>query len=226
MSGMTQAQWSAVDDYYAGLLIGDDPVLDGALEASEAAGLPPISVSAAQGKLLQLLAMAGGAKRILEIGTLGGYSAIWLARGLPADGSLVTLEVSEAHAAVARANLERAGFADRAVVRVGPALVTLPMLADEGAGPFDLVFIDADKASNSAYFTWALRLARPGTMIIVDNVVRGGAVVDESSSDPSVQGVRRFAELVAGRRRVSATTVQTVGSKGWDGFTLAVVTED
>lgn len=223
---MTQQRWAAVDEYYSGLLIGSDPALDGALAASDAAGLPPIAVSPAQGKMLQLLAMAVGAGRILEIGTLGGYSTIWLARGLRPHGTVVTLEVAEEHAVVARSNLANAGVADRVDLRVAPALVSLPILAEEGAGPFDMIFIDADKESNSAYFTWAMRLSRPGTMIIVDNIVRNGRILDPEDPDPRVQGARRFAELVSGRKRVSATTVQTVGVKGWDGFTLAVVTED
>jgi predicted O-methyltransferase YrrM len=223
---MTEQQWAAVDEYFGDLMIADDPVLDAALEASDAAGLPRIAVSPAQGKMLQLLAGAIGAKRILEIGTLGGYSTIWLARALPEDGRLITLEMAQAHAEVASANVAHAGLNDRVEIRVGPALVTLPMLSDERAEPFDLIFIDADKESNSAYFTWALRLSHPGTMIIVDNVVRQGQVLDPDHPDSGVQGARRFAELVSGRRGVSATTIQTVGTKGWDGFTLAVVTEE
>jgi predicted O-methyltransferase YrrM len=222
---MTEQQWAAVDEYFGDLMIADDPVLDAALAASDAAGLPRIAVSPAQGKMLQLLAGAIGAKRILEIGTLGGYSTIWLARALPADGRLITLEAAEAHAEVASANIAKAGLDDRVEIRVGPALVILPMLSDERAEPFDLIFIDADKESNSAYFTWALRLSHPGTMIIVDNVVQEGQVLDPDHPDSRVQGSRRFAELVSGRRGVSATTIQTVGAKGWDGFTLAVVTE-
>jgi predicted O-methyltransferase YrrM len=223
---MTEQQWAAVDKYYDDLLIGEDPALEAALEASDAADLPAIAVSATQGKMLQLLAVAIGAKRILEIGTLGGYSTIWLARALPEGGKLITLEVSEQHAKVAMANLTNAGVDGKVDLRVAPALTSLQILSDEGAEPFDLVFIDADKESNSAYFTWALRLSRPGTMIIVDNVVRQGRIIDPDDPDSRVQGTRRLAELVSGERRVSATTIQTVGARGWDGFTLAVVVED
>jgi predicted O-methyltransferase YrrM len=223
---MTEQQWAAVDKYYDDLLIGKDPALEAALEASDAADLPAIAVSAAQGKLLQLLAVSIGAKRILEIGTLGGYSTIWLARALPEGGKLITLEVSEQHAKVAMANLTNAGVDGKVDLRVAPALTSLQILSDEGAGPFDLVFIDADKESNSAYFTWALRLSQPGTMIIVDNVVRQGRIIDPDDPDSRVQGTRQLAELVSGERRVSATTIQTVGARGWDGFTLAVVVED
>ncbi|MGH3758266.1 O-methyltransferase [Actinophytocola sp.] len=217
---MTQAQWDAVDDYFSGLLVGPDAALDAALEASDAAGLPRIAVSPTQGKLLHLIARVHGARRILEIGTLGGYSAIWLARALPADGRLVTLEYEEKHAELARANLARAGLAERVEVRVGPALDTLPSVE----GPFDLVFIDADKPNNPDYFRWALGLTRPGSVIIVDNVVRGGKVADPASTDPSIVGTRRLAELLATEPTVAATTVQTVGAKGYDGFAFALVT--
>ena len=220
---MAQDRWTAVDRYVGELLVPSDPALDAALDASAAAGLPAHQVSPAQGKLLWLLARQLGARRVLEIGTLGGYSAIWLARALPPGGRLVTLEASPAHADVARANLARAGLADVVDLRVGRALETLPLLAAEGGPPFDLVFIDADKASNPQYFAWALALSRPGGLIVVDNVVRGGAVVDATSADPSVQGVRRMNELVAAEPRVSATVIQTVGSKGWDGFLIALV---
>ena len=223
---MSQAQWTAVDGYITDLLVPADPVLEAALEASAAAGLPAISVAPNQGKLLMLLARLQGARRILEIGTLGGYSTIWLARALPAGGRLVTLEANPEYAEVARGNLVRAGLAGVAEVRVGPALETLPGLAAEGLGPFDVVFIDADKPSTPEYFGWALRLARRGTLIVVDNVVRDGAVVDAASEDASVQGIRRFNELLAAEPRVSATAVQTVGSKGYDGFALALVTAD
>ena len=214
-----KAGWTAVDDYFAGLLLPPDDTLAAAQAASTAAGLPAISVAANQGKMLELLARLRGARRILEVGTLGGYSTIWLARALPADGQLVTLEFSPAHAAVARANLDRAGFADRVEIHVGPALETLARLT----GAFDLIFIDADKENYAAYFDWAVRLARPGTLIIADNVVRGGGVVDPSHEDPRVQGIRRFVERLAADSRVSATAVQTVGSKGYDGFILALV---
>lgn len=223
---MSQEQWTAVDRYITELLVQADPVLDAALEASEAAGLPAIGVAPNQGKLLMLLAKLQGARRILEIGTLGGYSTIWLGRALPADGRLVTLEASPEYAEVARGNLARAGLAGVAEVRVGPALETLPRLAEEGLAPFDLVFIDADKPSTPEYFQWALRLARRGTLIVVDNVVRDGAVADAASEDASVQGIRRFNELAAAEPRVSATAIQTVGSKGYDGFALALVTAD
>jgi predicted O-methyltransferase YrrM len=217
---MTQEQWDAVDGYFSGLLVGPDAALDAALEASDAAGLPQIAVSANQGKLLHLLARLRGARRILEIGTLGGYSTIWLARALPADGQLVTLEYDPKHAEVARANIERAGLADRVEVRVGAALDTLPGLE----GPFDLAFIDADKPNNPDYFRAALRLSRPGSVIVVDNVVRGGRVADPDSTDPAVLGTRALAELLAAEPAVDATMVQTVGSKGYDGFALALVT--
>lgn len=223
---MSQDLWTAVDGYITGLLVPADPVLDAALEASAAAGLPAISVAPNQGKMLMLLAQLRGAQRILEIGTLGGYSTIWLARALPAGGRLVTLEANPDYAEVARANLARAGLADVVEVRVGPAAESLPELAAEGVGPFDLVFIDADKPSTPEYFAWALRLARRGTLIVVDNVVRDGAVVDADSEDASVRGIRRFNELAAAEPRVSATAIQTVGSKGYDGFALALVTAD
>ena len=203
-----------------------DPALDAALQASAAAGLPAIGVSPNQGKLLQLLARLQGARAILELGTLGGYSTIWLARALPPGGRLVTLEADSKHAEVARANLARAGLADVVEVRLGRGLDTLPRLAAEGAGPFDLIFIDADKPSIPEYFAWALKLSRRGSLIVVDNVVRDGEVVDAGSSDPNVQGVRRFNELLAAEQRVSATTLQTVGSKGYDGLTFALVTAD
>lgn len=213
--------WNAVDDYYAEALIGPDEPLEAALAASAAACLPAISVSPLQGKMLNLLASMIGARRILEVGTLGGYSAIWMARALPEDGRLVTLELDPDYAEVARRNIAHAGLGERVEIRVGPALETLPLLE----GPFDFAFIDADKPSNPDYFAHALRLVRPGGVIVVDNVVRGGAVVDPRG-DAAVQGVRRLAELIAREPRVSATAIQTVGAKGWDGFVLAqVVTE-
>jgi predicted O-methyltransferase YrrM len=221
---MTQEQWTAVDQYISGLLVPSDPALDAALESSAAAGLPAINVAPNQGKLLHLLVRIHGARSILEIGTLGGYSTIWLARALPPGGKLVTLEADLKHAAVARANLARADLAGVVDVRLGRALDTLPLIAREGLGPFDFFFIDADKANIPHYFQWALDLSRPGSVIVVDNVVRKGAVLDASSDDPNVQGVRRFNELVAAERRVSATAIQTVGSKGYDGFAIAVVT--
>ncbi|HET9077639.1 MAG TPA: O-methyltransferase [Acidimicrobiales bacterium] len=216
--------WSEVDGYVVERLVGADPVLDAALAEADAAGLPPIAVSAAQGKMLHLLATMVGARRILELGTLGGYSTIWLGRALPAgaDARLISLELEARHAEVARSNLARAGLADRVEVRVGPALETLPRLAGEGL-EFDFVFIDADKANIPAYFDQSVALCRPGAVIVVDNVVRGGALADPASRDPSVQGVRRLHEQLEGRTDVSATTIQTVGAKGYDGFTLALV---
>jgi predicted O-methyltransferase YrrM len=220
-----QEQWKAVDQYFADLLLPPDPALEAALLDSAAAGLPPINVSPPQGKMLHLLARVCGAKRILEIGTLGGYSTIWLARALPPGGRLVTLEYVQKHADVARANFARAGLSGVVDLRVDRAIDTLPKLAEEhGSGPgFDLTFIDADKPSTADYFAWAVKLARPGGLIIVDNVVRKGHVIDASSSDEDVQGIRRFMQALANESRVSATAIQTVGAKGYDGFLLAVV---
>lgn len=223
---MSQEQWTAVDRYITDLLVGPDSGLDAALRASAAAGLPPYNVSPNQGKLLFLLARIQGARNILEIGTLGGYSAIWLARALPAGGRLVTLEADPRHAEVARGNIARAGLADVVEVRLGPALDALAELAAEGRGPFDLIFIDADKQNNPEYFAWALDLSRRGSLIIVDNVIRGGEVVNAASDDPIVQGVRRLNELLAAELRVNAIAIQTVGSKGYDGMALALVTGD
>jgi predicted O-methyltransferase YrrM len=220
---MTDTRWTAVDRYASELLVRPADALNAALKASEAAGIPPISVSAAQGKFLMLLAQSMGARRILEIGTLGGYSAIWLAQALPPGGYLLTLEINAAHASVARDNLARAGFAAVAEVRVGPALETLIALAAGGAIPFDLIFIDADKPGYPGYLPFALALSRVGSLIVADNVVRKGAVIDADSRDPRVQGVRRFNDLVAREPRLDATILQTVGSKGYDGFTLARV---
>ena len=221
---MTQRTWTSVDRYLDDLLVGRDTVLEAALQASVDAGLPAIAVSPTQGKLLNLLARVRGARTILEIGTLGGYSTIWLARALPADGHLITLERDPKHAEVARANIGSAGLTARVEVRLGRALDTLQQLGAENAGPFDLIFIDADKPSLPEYFQWALRLSRPGTLIAIDNVVREGAVIDSTSRDASVQGVRRLNELMASEPRVSATAIQTVGAKGYDGFALALVT--
>lgn len=217
---MTQKLWTEVDEYLNAQLIGVDPILEDARRASSAAGLPDIAVAPNQGKLLHLLAVTAGARSILEVGTLGGYSTIWLARALPAGGKLVTCEYEPRHAKVARANLDRAGFGEDVVdIRVGPALATLPGLT----GPFDFVFLDADKVNLPGYLAAALELSRPGTTIVVDNVVRGGAVIDEASSDPSVRGVRGMLEAMAGDDRLDATAVQTVGGKGYDGFVLARV---
>ena len=223
---MTQEQWTTVDQYLAGLLVPDDPALEAAQQASAAAGLPAISVSPTQGKLLWLLARMQQARSILEIGTLGGYSTIWLARALPDGGRLVTLEAEPRHADVARENIARAGLDSVVDLRVGQALDTLPRLEAEGRGPFDLTFIDADKPNTPEYFHWALKLSRPGSLIVVDNVVRKGAVADAESDDPSVQGMRRFLEMLAAESRVSATAIQTVGSKGYDGFAIALVNGD
>jgi predicted O-methyltransferase YrrM len=224
----SQERWSAVDGYISDLLAPADAALEAALQDSVAAGLPPISVTPNQGKLLGLLARMQGARAILELGTLGGYSTIWLARALPAGGRLVTLEARAEYAEVARANIARAGLAETVELRVGPALQTLPELAGEGVGPFDLIFIDADKKNIPGYFEWALKLSRPGTLIIVDNVIRDGAIIDPDAYDPqtgdeNVRGVRRFFELLAEERGVSGTAIQTVGSKGYDGFALAIV---
>ncbi|MGW7002077.1 O-methyltransferase [Streptomyces sp. NPDC054933] len=221
---MSQQTWTAVDDYFDALLVNEDAALRTALVDSDAAGLPPVHVAPNQGKLLNLLARMHGARTVLEIGTLGGYSTIWLARALPAGGRLVTLEADEGYAAVAAANIARAGLAHVVDIRIGKALETLPLLADEDAAPFDLVFIDADKPSNPDYLEWALKLTRPGSIIVADNVVRDGAVTDQASADPRVQGVRRFTELIAENPRLTATAVQTVGSKGYDGFILSIVT--
>ena len=223
---MNQEQWNRVDQYFVDLLVRPDPMLEAALKASDAAGLPQIQVAPNQGKFLMLLAQAQGARRILEIGTLGGYSSIWLARALPSDGRLVTLEVVPTHATVARNNIERAGFAKVAEVRLGRALETLPQLAAEGLGPFDFIFLDADKRTYPEYLEWCIKLSRRGTMIVADNVVRDGAVVDSASRDADVRGVRRFLERLSTDPRVSATAIQTVGSKGYDGIALAVVTEE
>ena len=222
---MPENAWGAVDAYIVDSLVEEDEALRAAVADSRAAGLPDIAVSAAHGKLLHLLAQLQGATRILEIGTLGGYSTIWLARALAPGGALISLEYDPKHAEVARKNLARAGVAERVTVRVGAALDSLPALAQESAGPFDLTFIDADKQNIAPYFDWARRLSRPGSLIVVDNVVRRGAVVDANSSDVNVRGVRAFNERLAKETRVSATTVQTVGSKGYDGFTLARVNE-
>jgi predicted O-methyltransferase YrrM len=220
---MKRGDWTEVERWFDAHLLPADRVLDEVLAANVAGGLPAHDVSPSQGKLLHLLARIAGARTILEIGTLGGYSTIWLARALPDDGLVVTLEADPRHAEVARANVARAGLAARVEIRVGAAIDTLPLIAGEGRAPFDLVFIDADKRSNVAYFDWALRLARPGATIVVDNVVRDGAIVDDASSDESVRGVRALAERLGREPRVEATALQTVGSKGWDGFVLARV---
>jgi predicted O-methyltransferase YrrM len=224
---VSRERWSAVDEYIEHHLIGEDPALVAALEASAEAGLPAIALTPAQGKMLYLLTRIHGARSVLEMGTLGGYSTIWLARALPHDGRLLTLELNASYAELAAANIDRAGLAGLIKIRVGPALDSLQALVAERAGPFDLIFIDADKEGTPEYFKHALELSRPGTVILTDNVVRGGGIVEADNREPRVQGMRRFHELLAedraGDRRVSATTIQTVGAKGYDGFTLALV---
>jgi len=223
---MAAERWREVDDFLTALLAPEDDVLRAVLDANAAAGLPPHDVSPAQGKLLQILARACAARRILEVGTLGGYGAIWLARALPPEGRLVTLEADPGRAALARDNVARAGLAGVVEVRTGRAVDLLPELVaavDEGAQPFDLVFLDADKQSNTEYLAWSLRLTRPGSLIVADNVVRDGRVLEADGTDASVQGVRRFLAALAAEPRVTATALQTVGVKGWDGFALALV---
>ena len=222
---MEKVLWSAVDEYTEGLLMPPDPVLESALATSKAAGLPSISVSPSQGKLLMLLAKLAGAARILEIGTLGGYSSIWMARALPANGRLITLEAEPKHAEVARQNIARAGLAGKVEVRLGDARAGIQQLVADGQAPFDLFFIDADKRSIPHYLEWSLKLAHPGSLIIVDNVVRDGKLIDAESDDPNVQGARRLHQMLTAEQRLTATTIQTVGSKGYDGFTLALVTQ-
>jgi predicted O-methyltransferase YrrM len=219
---VTQEQWTAVDRYITDHLVASDAALDAALAASAAGGLPAIHVAPNQGKLLHVLARSIGAKRILEVGTLGGYSTIWLARALPPGGKIITLEYEPKHADIARANIERAGLAHLVEIRLGKAIDTLPRIAAEGGGAFDLVFIDADKPGNADYFEWAMRMTRVGGLIIVDNVVREGEVI-KAKGDANAQGARRLFEAMAMEPRVSATAVQTVGSKKWDGFAIAVV---
>jgi predicted O-methyltransferase YrrM len=226
MKNPGQRVWTNVDRYFGDLLVPLDEALDAALKANEEGALPQIDVTPLQGKFLEFLVRATGARRVLEIGTLGGYSTIWMARALPAGGRIVTLELEPHHATVARRNLEKVCVADRVEILVGPAIETLPKLESTDAalgGPFDLIFIDADKQGYPGYLTWALKLSRPGTVIVADNVVRDGKVIDEKSKDPLIQGVRRFAEMVATEPRLSATVLQTVGAKGYDGFALAVV---
>jgi predicted O-methyltransferase YrrM len=220
---MSEKGWTAVDAYFSDTIVGRDSVLEAALKANAEAGLPSIDVSAAQGKMLYLLVRMAGATKALEIGTLGGYSTIWIARALPPNGRLLTIEYLEKHANVARANIARAGLSDSVELRVGAALEILPKIEAEGLGPFDFVFIDADKSNNANYLNWALRLSRAGTVIIVDNVVRDGRIADASSKDTDVSGTRRMFEMMAREPRLQATAIQTVGAKGWDGFALAIV---
>lgn len=223
---MTQELWSAVDYYISALLAPHDAILTDTLEASAKAGLPSIQVSPTQGKLLHILARMVGARNILEIGTLGGYSSIWMARALPPGGYLLTLEADKKHAQVARENFDRAGLGTVIALRFGPALETLPKIAAEGRERFDLVFIDANKSSMAEYFGWALKLSHRGSIIVADNVIRDGAVIDTDSKDPDILGVRRFNARLASEPSVSATEIQTVGSKGYDGFAIALVTGD
>ncbi|MBV8672729.1 MAG: O-methyltransferase [Acidobacteriaceae bacterium] len=220
---MSKKKWTAVDSYITEALIPADPTIEAALKASDEAGLPAIAVTPSQGKFLMILAQAIGARSILEMGSLGGYSTIWLARALPADGRLITLEFDPKHAEVARANIARAGLADKVELRLGKALDILPELAADGLGPFDFIFIDADKGNYPGYLQWAVKLSRPGTLIIGDNVVRDGKVIDAGDPDPSIQGVRRMNEIIAAEPRLCATAIQTVGSKGYDGFMIAIV---
>jgi predicted O-methyltransferase YrrM len=223
---MDQETFAAVDAFVGETLAPEDEALQEALDAAAAAGLPQIQVSPPQGRLLQILARAIGARAVLEFGTLGGYSTILLARALPDGGRLITLEANPDYAEVARASIERAGVGEVVELRVGPALETLPLLEDEGAGPFDLVFIDADKVNTPAYFAWALEHSRPGALIVADNVVRGGTLAEDASDDPATRAQRRLHETLADEPRVTATTIQTVGSKGYDGFTIALVNDD
>lgn len=222
-AGMSTPEWADVDRYVVDRLVRDDAA-SATLRANAEAGLPSIDVSEAQGKFLHLLARSTGARRVLEIGTLGGFSTLWLARAVGAGGRVVTLEFEPRHAQVARGNLDRAGVGDVVDIRIGAALESLPVLAAEQPEPFDLVFIDADKVNNSNYVRWALRLSRPGAVVVVDNVVRGGRLADEASDDPAVRASRELVELLAAEPRLDATVVQTVGAKGWDGFAFAVVT--
>ena len=220
---MGKEEWTKVDEYYSSLFMPGDRVLEQALADSTAAGLPGINVAPNQGKLLSLIAKAAGVRKILEIGTLGGYSTIWLARALPPDGRLITLELNPKHAEVARTNIARAGLDKVVEVRQGPALSSLEQLVSEQAGPFDFIFIDAHKPEYTEYFQWSLKLSRPGTLIIADNVVRNGAVADAATTDELVLGIRRFNDALAQEKRVSATALQTVGSKGYDGLVMALV---
>jgi predicted O-methyltransferase YrrM len=222
---MSESQWAAVDQYLTDALLSRDPTLEATLERCAAADLPPICVSPAQGRFLHLLVKFSGAKNVLEVGTLGGYSSIWLARALPMHGRLLTIELDPRHVEIAAANIEHAGLSDVVEIRCGSASEVLPGLASEGLSPFDLVFIDADKESTAEYFEWALQLTRPGSVIVVDNVVRNGAVVDPNSEDSSVQGIRRFIAAAAEDSRVTMTALQTVGVKGYDGFAIGIVND-
>jgi predicted O-methyltransferase YrrM len=226
MTATPSETWADVDLYFSQRLIGPDPALDAALRANREADLPPIDVTPLQGRFLELLVRMTKARRVLELGTLGGYSTMWLARGLPSDGRIVTLELEPRHAEVARANLKRGGLLERVELRVGPATEHLRALVAEGAPPFDLIFIDADKAGYPEYLDWSLKLSQPGTILVGDNVVREGRVIQADTRDPHIQGVRSFTELVGSEPRLMATVLQTVGSKGYDGFALALVSGD
>jgi predicted O-methyltransferase YrrM len=221
---MAQEQWTAVDSYIEKLFIAPDFALEAALESSKAAGLPTINVSPTEGKLLHMLARIQGARKILELGTLGGYSTIWLARALPPEGRLISLEIDPKRAEIARANIARAELANAVEIRVGPAADSLHKLLIEGRGPFDLIFIDADKQGYAEYLQWSLKLSRPGTLIVADNVVRKGAVTDPGSADENVQGIRKFNEALTAEKGVTTTVIQTVGCKGYDGLALILVT--
>lgn len=223
MANNVEKIWNDVDDYFGAALVRPDTALEAALEANRAAELPAIDITPLQGRFLELLVRMTGAKRILEIGTLGGYSTIWLARAVPEGGVVVTLEVEAKHAEIAKKNIENAGLADRVQLRLGPALETLAVIGQERDAPFDFIFIDADKASYPEYLQWSLNLSRPGTLIVADNVVRDGKVIEPENPDANIQGVRRFTDLVAAEPRLSATVLQTVSSKGYDGFTIALV---
>jgi predicted O-methyltransferase YrrM len=221
---LSKELWTAVDEYICGQLVPSDPVLDHVVASSAAAGLPPIAVTPNLGKLLYLLAKIRGAQKILEIGTLAGYSTIWLARALPPGGRMITLEADPKHAEISQSNIAQAGLSQTVEVRLGSALDLLPKLEAEKSGPFDLIFVDAEKRDNPDYFVWSLKLSKPGNILVFDNVVRDGAVIDPANTTPSVEGIRRFNELVAAEPRVTATAIQTVGSKGYDGFAIALVT--
>ncbi|AKF93388.1 MULTISPECIES: O-methyltransferase [Brevibacillus] len=216
-------KWAEVDQYFNSMLLPSDPILEGVLQANAKAGMPAIDVAPNQGKLLYLLAKIRGAKKILEIGTLGGYSSIWLARALPEEGQLISLEYEQAFAQVAKENIKKAGLADKVTILTGPALETLPTLQEKGMTGFDMIFIDADKQNNPHYLQWALKLCNPGAIILGDNVVRGGEVIHSASEDDRIQGIRQFFDLLSAEPRIEATAIQTVGSKGYDGFALGVV---
>lgn len=216
-------KWAEVDQYFNSMLLPSDPILEGVLQANANAGMPAIDVAPNQGKFLYLLAKIRGAKKILEIGTLGGYSSIWLARALPEDGQLISLEYEQAFAQVAKENIKKAGLAEKVTILVGPALDTLPTLQEKGLTGFDMIFIDADQQNNPHYLQWAIKLCNPGAIILGDNVVRNGEVIDPENGDDRIQGIRQFFDLLAAEPRIEATAIQTMGSKGYDGFALGVV---